>query len=151
MTNEFSELDFFRGSELIENPYPYYEALRQRCPVTKESHHNVTMITGWDEACAVLNDAETWSSCISVTGPFPGFPVPLEGDDVTELIERHRDDGAGLVQPRLSMAARPFRPRALAAASGVDGAPQVAVDRVETFRSGLLAWPSVAADLVPAS
>lgn len=92
MTNEFSELDFFRGSELIENPYPYYEALRQRCPVTKESHHNVTMITGWDEACAVLNDAETWSSCISVTGPFPGFPVPLEGDDVTELIERHRDE-----------------------------------------------------------
>ncbi|OHW82407.1 hypothetical protein AFC84_15350, partial [Mycobacterium avium subsp. paratuberculosis] len=93
MTNEFSELDFFRGSELIENPYPYYEALRQRCPVTKESHHNVTMITGWDEACAVLNDAETWSSCISVTGPFPGFPVPLEGDDVTELIERHRKAG----------------------------------------------------------
>jgi cytochrome P450 len=27
-----------------------------------------------------------------VTGPFPGFPVPLEGDDVSELIERHRDE-----------------------------------------------------------
>ena len=39
-----------------------------------------------------MNDAETWSSCISVTGPFPGFPVPLEGDDVTELIEQHRDE-----------------------------------------------------------
>ncbi len=65
---------------LVEDPYPYYEALRQQCPVTRESHHDVTMITGWDEACAVLNDAETWSSCISVTGPFPGFPVPLEGD-----------------------------------------------------------------------
>ena len=32
------------------------------------------------------------SSCISVTGPFPGFPVPLEGDDITELIEEHRDE-----------------------------------------------------------
>ena len=52
----------------------------------------MTMVTGWDEACAVLNDAETWSSCISVTGPFPGFPVPLEGDDITELIEQHRDE-----------------------------------------------------------
>ena len=50
MANEFSELDFFRGTELIENPYPYYEALRERCPVTRESHHDVTMITGWDEA-----------------------------------------------------------------------------------------------------
>src|ERR1700739_2703221 len=84
-------MDFFRDARLVENPYPYYEALRQQCPVTREDHHGVTMVTGWDEACAVLNDAETFSSCISVTGPFPGFPVPLEGDDVTELIEQHRD------------------------------------------------------------
>ncbi|APT09779.1 MULTISPECIES: hypothetical protein [Mycobacterium avium complex (MAC)] len=61
------------------------------------------------------------------------------------------DDSVGLVQHRLSMAAQTFKAKALAAASGVDGAPQVAVDRVEIFRSGLLAWPSVAADLVPAS
>jgi cytochrome P450 len=27
-----------------------------------------------------------------VTGPFPGFPVPLEGDDVSALIEQHRDE-----------------------------------------------------------
>ena len=87
MVNDFTELDFFRGSELIADPYPYYESLRQQCPVARENHHGVTMVTGWDEACAVLNDAETWSSCISVTGPFPGFPVPLEGDDITELIE----------------------------------------------------------------
>ena len=92
MVNDFTELDFFRGSELIGDPYPYYEALRQKCPVTPEKHHDVTMVTGWEEACAVLNDAETWSSCISVTGPFPGFPVPLEGDDITELIEQHRDE-----------------------------------------------------------
>jgi cytochrome P450 family 150 subfamily A5 len=50
------------------------------------------MVTGWEEAVGVLNDAETFSSCISVTGPFPGFPVPLEGDDVSELIEQHRDE-----------------------------------------------------------
>ncbi len=92
MANDVTELDFFRDSRLIEDPYPYYEALRQQCPVTREGHHDVTMVTGWDEACAVLNDAETFSSCISVTGPFPGFPVPLQGDDVTALIEQHRDE-----------------------------------------------------------
>ena len=94
MVNDFTELDFFRDKRLVEDPYPYYEAMRQQCPVTREDHHGVTMITGWDEACAVLNDAETWSSCISVTGPFPGFPVPFEGlgdADITELIEQHRD------------------------------------------------------------
>src|SRR6201997_1103971 len=83
-------MDFFRDARLVENPYPYYEALRQQCPVTREEHHGVTMVTGWDEACAVLNDAATFSSCISGTGPFPGFPVPLEGDDVTDLIDEHR-------------------------------------------------------------
>ncbi len=95
MVNDPAELDFFRGSELIADPYPYYESLRQQCPVVKEKHHDVTMVTGWEEACAVLNDAETWSSCNSVTGPFPGFPVSLAGrgdDDITELIEQHRHE-----------------------------------------------------------
>src|ERR1700754_3562171 len=88
-------MDFFRDARLVENPYPYYEALREQCPVAREDHHGVTMVTGWEEACAVLNDAQTWSSCISVTGPFPGFPVSLEGlggSDITELIEQHRDE-----------------------------------------------------------
>ena len=36
MVNEFTEMDFFRDSELIEDPYPYYEALRNKCPVSRE-------------------------------------------------------------------------------------------------------------------
>src|SRR6202050_594395 len=95
MVNDPAELDFFRGSELIADPYPYYESLRQQCPVVKEKHHDVTMVTGWDEACAILNDAETWSSCTSVTGPFPGFPVSLEGrgdSALPGLIEQPRDE-----------------------------------------------------------
>ncbi len=90
MVNDCTAMDFFKDKRLVENPYPYFEALRQQCPVTREPHHGVTMVTGWDEAVQVANDAETFSSCISVTGPFPGFPVPLEGDDVTDLIEQHR-------------------------------------------------------------
>src|SRR5687768_1605447 len=50
------------------------------------------MVTGYDEACAVYNDTATFSSCNAVTGPFPGFPVPLEGDDVSNLIEQHRNE-----------------------------------------------------------
>ena len=50
------------------------------------------MVTGYDEAMAIYSDTETWSSCTAVTGPFPGFPVPLEGDDVSALIEEHRDE-----------------------------------------------------------
>ncbi|MBX9639423.1 MAG: cytochrome P450, partial [Mycobacteriaceae bacterium] len=93
MVDDFTAMDFFRDRRLVEDPYPYYEALRELCPVAREPHYGVTMVTGWDEACAVLNDAQTFSSCISVTGPFPGFPVPLDGQtDITELIEQHRDE-----------------------------------------------------------
>jgi hypothetical protein len=56
------------------------------------------------------------------------------------------DDSVGLVQHRLSSAAQIFKGRALAAA----GVPVDSIDPTETFRSGLLAWPSVASDLVPA-
>jgi cytochrome P450 len=92
MADDLTAMDFFRDDRLVENPYPYFDALRRQCPVVREPHHDVTMVTGWDEAVEVFNDAATFSSCISVTGPFPGFPVPLDGDDVTELIEQHRDE-----------------------------------------------------------
>src|SRR6478735_8990973 len=92
MTEDLTSVDFFRDGRLTDDPYPFYEALRNKCPVSREEHYGVTMVTGWQEAVDVYNDADTFSSCVSVTGPFPGFPVPLEGDDVTELIEQHRDD-----------------------------------------------------------
>ncbi|WP_369812898.1 cytochrome P450 [Frankia sp. R43] len=87
---DIEAIDFFRGDELVEDPYPYFHALRNECPVRKEPHHGVVMVTGYDEAVSVFHDSEHFSSCISVTGPFPGFPVPLVGDDISELIERHR-------------------------------------------------------------
>ena len=50
-------------------------------------------MTGYDEACTVYNDTQTFSSCNSVTGPFPGFPVSLPAnDDVSALIDEHRHE-----------------------------------------------------------
>jgi cytochrome P450 family 150 subfamily A5 len=85
------ELDFFRDPSLVGDPYPYFNQLRSECPVRREPHHDVVMVTGYEEALAVYHDTDTFSSATSVTGPFPGLPVPLEGDDVTDLIEEHRD------------------------------------------------------------
>ena len=84
---EFDTIDFFRGNELVADPYPYFDSLRQQCPVQREPHHDVVMVTGYDEAVSVYTNTATFSSCNSVTGPFPGFPVALEGDDVSALIE----------------------------------------------------------------
>jgi cytochrome P450 len=85
-------IDFFRDDTFIPDPYPYYEFLRAKCPVTREPHHDVVMVTGYEEAIGVFHDNGAFSSCNAVTGPFPGFPVPLVGDDISELIEQHRDE-----------------------------------------------------------
>jgi cytochrome P450 len=86
------ERDFFRDESFVPDPYPFFDHLRDECPVLREPHHGVYMVTGYEEAVAVYHDTEKFSSCNSVTGPFPGFPVPIEGrDDVDELIAEHRD------------------------------------------------------------
>jgi cytochrome P450 len=85
--------DFFKSGALIQDPYPYFDQLRAQCPVQREPHQNVVMITGYEEALEVYRDTERFSSATSVTGPFPGFPVPIEGaaDDVSDIIEQYRD------------------------------------------------------------
>src|SRR5580700_6744350 len=80
--SDFDGVDFFRGNELVADPYPYFDHLRSQCPVQREPHHGVVMVTGYEEAVSVYADTATFSSCNAVTGPFPGFPVPLVGDDV---------------------------------------------------------------------
>jgi hypothetical protein len=57
------------------------------------------------------------------------------------------DDSVGLVEHRLSAAAQAFKAQALAAAA----MPQASIGLVETFRSRVMAFPSVEADLIPAS
>ena len=74
--DDYDGIDFFRGRELVVDPYPYFDALRARCPVQPEPHHGVVMVTGYEEAVSVYTDTATFSSCNAVTGPFPGFPVP---------------------------------------------------------------------------
>jgi cytochrome P450 family 150 subfamily A5 len=92
LLSDLETTDLFRSEKLLADPYPYYDSLRSRCPVQREPHEGVVLVTGYDEALAVYHDVAAFSSCNSVTGPFPGFPVSLEGDDVSDLIEQYRDE-----------------------------------------------------------
>ncbi len=89
--NDFDAVDFFRAREIWQDPYPYYEYARSHGPVWREPHRDVVLVTGFEEAMAVYNDAATFSSCNTVAGPFTKFPVPLVGDDISAIIDEHRD------------------------------------------------------------
>ena len=88
---DYDSVDFFTDQSLLEDPYPYFEHLRSQCPVLPMAHHGVVAVSGYEEAMEVYLDTDTFSSCNSVIGPFAAFPVPLEGDDVGEIIDSYRD------------------------------------------------------------
>lgn len=87
---DWTTIDFFTDESLIEDPYPYFEALRSECPVLKLPTSDVVAVTGYDELSEIYRDTDSFSSCNSVVGPYATFPVPLEGDDITDLIAEHR-------------------------------------------------------------
>jgi cytochrome P450 len=87
----YDAVDFFTDQSLIEDPYPYFDHLRAQCPVLPTDHYGVVAVSGYDEASDIYRDVDTFSSCNSVIGPFATFPVPLEGDDISGIIDRYRD------------------------------------------------------------
>ncbi len=86
------ETNFFADRSIQDDPYPYFEAIRRQGPVWREPHFGVFMVTGYEEAGDVYRDAARFSSCNAVSGPFKKFPVPMAGDDVSDIIERYRDE-----------------------------------------------------------
>ena len=38
---DFDSIDFFSDPSVVENPYPYFEYLREKCPAFREPHHGV--------------------------------------------------------------------------------------------------------------
>lgn len=94
-TFDVDSLDFFHDGALIADPYPTLDRMRTANPILREPAYGVMVVTGYDEVLAVVGDPDTFSSCHSVTGPIPGFPVPLNGlgdTEVSALIEAHRDE-----------------------------------------------------------
>lgn len=89
---DFDSMDFFTNPAFVPDPYPYFEHLRSKGPVVREPHHNVMAVTNYSETLEVYKDAEVFSNCVAVGGPFPPLPFTPEGDDIGHLIEAHRTE-----------------------------------------------------------
>lgn len=119
----YKNTDYFMDLSLVDDPFPYFEHLRSRGPVTPLPAHNVVAVTGFEEALAVHLDIEHFSAVNAVIGPLPPMPFIPEGEDITAQIEAHRDqipfgeDVLTLDQPRhtplRSLMMRLFTPRRL--------------------------------------
>jgi cytochrome P450 family 150 subfamily A5 len=100
--SNFDDANFFTDRPIQDSPYDYFDWARHQGPVWRESRYGLFMITGHPEAMAVYSDpatfpdnappAGTFSSCNVVSGPFVDFTVPVEGDDISDIIVKHRHE-----------------------------------------------------------
>ena len=85
-----AEVDFFTSPVVGENPFEWFEQARANGPVWKEPHHGVYMVTGHQEIMDMAMKPEIFSSCVAVTGPFPGLNTEVHGDSAREAVEAAR-------------------------------------------------------------
>ncbi|WP_020105279.1 cytochrome P450 [Nocardia sp. 348MFTsu5.1] len=88
---DISTADFFSDPTLADDPYPYFDELRSRCPVHPIGMPRVMAVTGYEEAIEVYRDAEVFSACNSVAGPFPPLEGLPAGDDISDYVEQNRE------------------------------------------------------------
>lgn len=88
--SDLAAKDFFTDPSFVPDPQPFFDYLRSLGPVVPLPHHGVVAVTRYEETLEVYKDAEQWSNCVSVGGPFPPLPFTPEGDDIRDQIEAHR-------------------------------------------------------------
>ena len=87
------EPNFYRDAAVIQDPKSYFERMRSRGPVVREPHCGTFMVTGYEEALAVLTDKEgVFSNAASVVGPIPGLPFEPVGSDIRAQLDAHRTE-----------------------------------------------------------
>lgn len=99
---DFSQVNFFTDRAIQDDPYAYFDWVREQGPVWQEPRYGCFFITGHPEAREVYKDpasfpeheaaSGTWSSCNAVSGPFKRFSEQVDGDDITDLIVRLRHE-----------------------------------------------------------
>lgn len=86
------EPDFFSDRDIIDDPKGYFDMMRAKSPIVRESYHKTLMVTGYEAVAEILRcKDDTFSSVVSVVGPIPPLPFTPHGEDIGEQIEAHRD------------------------------------------------------------
>ena len=61
---------------IVDDPYPLWAELREKCPVIHEPGHGVWLVSRYKDCQAIARDAGTWSSVLAAMGPIRGEDLP---------------------------------------------------------------------------
>ncbi len=82
--------DFFTDPELLQDPLPYYVALREHGPVWREPNQGVVVLSGIREILDTFADHDRYSAIVAALGPLVKVPQPEPGESWAEVIDRRR-------------------------------------------------------------
>ncbi|KQO97464.1 cytochrome P450 [Leifsonia sp. Leaf264] len=86
-----TETDFFTDADVAAKAEPYFDYMLANHPVFREPKYGVVIVTGYEEALQVYHQPEVYSSINRTGGPVVDLPVELVGDDISEILEKHRE------------------------------------------------------------
>lgn len=89
---DLANVDYFTDADAAQDPYDYWDYLRNQGPVCREPHYGVVAVTGYQEVQAAFKDVDSFSAVNAIGGPFPPLPFTPQGDDISEQIEAHRHE-----------------------------------------------------------
>ncbi|CAA0124501.1 Biotin biosynthesis cytochrome P450 [Mycolicibacterium vanbaalenii] len=85
----YDGIDYFTDEGIRTDPYPFFDQLREKCPILPGAVPGVTVITGYQEALSTYK-SQAMSCANSVVGPFAPLPFEPEGDDISEQLDEFR-------------------------------------------------------------
>ncbi|MGO1543633.1 MAG: cytochrome P450 [Gulosibacter sp.] len=85
------EVDFFTDAEVAANAEPYFDYMLKHHPVFREPKYGVVIVTGYEECLKVYHQPDVYSSINRTGGPVLDLPFEVTGDDITDLLEQHRE------------------------------------------------------------
>ncbi|OBG68263.1 cytochrome P450 [Mycobacterium sp. E3339] len=89
---DLADVDYFTDADIAQDPYQYWDYLRDQGPVVREPRYGAVAVTGYQEVQAAFKDVDSFSAVNAIGGPFPPLPFTPAGDDISEQIEAHRHE-----------------------------------------------------------
>lgn len=93
MTNankSLDDYDIFGPDPGIEDPYAFYELVREASPAYREPRHGAYLVTGYDDIVEISRNTDVFSSLPVVSGPFTSFTLPADATSPEDAIREYR-------------------------------------------------------------
>ena len=79
MTQALENYGFLKlNEEILANPYPFYQALREQSPIYREPDYDVFLLSRYEDILEVNAQPEVFSSILVANAPYTDPPAALE-------------------------------------------------------------------------